>query len=1018
MIDLIDYDKNWLFYRRTNSDENLRMDINSSDHLSAYVLDSIPVACYLLDRLGNFVYLNRHAELFFQLSKESILGKNVWEVFPESISTHCYTSINMALSGQQSSTYEYISAVSGAWISLTAFPAENGGAIVMFSEIEELKTSKNQYQTLLENTPDTISRWNVGLQLLYANQIYTQKTGRTLEKILGLRLIEIGQSPEVALPWMEKMKEVFSTGQTQEYYHSYPGPYGELFYFSKMVPEFDSLGAVASVLSIDRDITTLKKVEQELEAQTHFIHSIMDTMPDVVSVVRLPSRKLEYINRDPLMLVGYTKEELISLSSEKGTDHLVHADDLQLLLAYYSRVRLLKDGETDQLEYRVRHKNGGYIWLNLRAAVFRRNEQGEATYAFHIWRDVTQKKNAELELKESKDLLHSIFDAAPNSISVFNILYNKKKDIEDFEILMFNEFTLKTTGLSSKDVVGKRYSELFPHTLTTGIFDAFKKVALSGIPADFETWYAGEGMQHWFRFKVAKLNNLLVAITDDITEHKQIEIKSKNNLDMLQSVFDSTLIGMSVLEAVRDEQGVITDFLIKMVSKELEKETNRKDLVGRLYFQEYPGIRSAGLFDIMLRVMETAKPEGKEYAYTFDGFNKWYSCNFVKMGDGLVATNMDITERKDAERAIKENAALINSIADSAPDMVYAIDLVNRKQIYSNYKIAALLNKSPQQIRHLDISFYDDFIHPEDRNNFYNNLKELRNAADSQVSELTYRLIDANGLTHWIRTRRSIYKYDESGRPSHIVGVSEDISEQKELQEKNHQLWLQHDAAKEQQRQEIFRVTLRVQEEERKRISETLHNSIGQILYGVKLTLDRLKMNLGEEGHKQQKILNEAQELLTNCIKESRRISHELMPPALEDFGLKAALEDVCLQLKGQVSFNCYFTGDPLALDRYIQLSVYRMVQELMVNIIKHAKATHAVVRIVVERKSTRIEVEDNGKGFTYADVKNKGIGLSTIHAKVKLLNGKTDIKSNDLGTTIQITLPIDLAETYSETKK
>lgn len=370
---------------------------------------------------------------------------------------------------------------------------------------------------------------------------------------------------------------------------------------------------------------------------------------------------------------------------------------------------------------------------------------------------------------------------------------------------------------------------------------------------------------------------------------------------------------------------------------------------------------------------------------------------------------MDISERKYAETAIRENAALINSIADSAPDMVYAIDLVNRKQIYSNYKIAALLNKSVQEIRHLDLSFYDAFIHPEDRNNFYNNLDELRSASDSQVRELTYRLIDANGELHWIRTRRSIYRYDESGRPSHIVGVSEDITEQKELQERNHRLWLEHNEAKKQQRQEIFRVTLKVQEQERKRISETLHNGIGQMLYGIKLTLDRLKPSLSGNGPEQQQIWVEAQEMLTNCIKENRQLSHELMPPALEDFGLKAAIEDVCWQLRGPVSFSCHFTGDPLALDKYIQLSIYRIVQELMVNIIKHAQATRALVRIVIGDRETRIQVEDNGGGFTWAKVKNNGIGLSTIEANVKLLNGKTEIKSDGSGTSILITLPINL---------
>src|SRR5687768_16159791 len=98
------------------------MKIESSDHFSEYLLNSIPVACYLLDRDSKFVYLNREAERFFQLEKHTVIGRNVWEVFTESRKTHCYTSINSALSGKQSEVYEYISAVSNLWISLTAYP--------------------------------------------------------------------------------------------------------------------------------------------------------------------------------------------------------------------------------------------------------------------------------------------------------------------------------------------------------------------------------------------------------------------------------------------------------------------------------------------------------------------------------------------------------------------------------------------------------------------------------------------------------------------------------------------------------------------------------------------------------------------------------------------------------------------------------------------------------------------------------------------------------------------------------
>src|SRR5690606_34499838 len=120
----------------------------------------------------------------------------------------------------------------------------------------------------------------------------------------------------------------------------------------------------------------------------------------------------------------------------------------------------------------------------------------------------------------------------------------------------------------------------------------------------------------------------------DITEIKKAEREMKENRDLLQSILDNSFIGMSVLKAVRDASGNILDFEIRLTNQELNKETGRTDLLGKRYAQEFPGIRLSGVFDVMLRVMETGKCEGLEYFYPYDGFNKWFSCMFVKMDDG------------------------------------------------------------------------------------------------------------------------------------------------------------------------------------------------------------------------------------------------------------------------------------------------------------------------------------------------------------------------------------------------
>ncbi len=482
----------------------------------------------------------------------------------------------------------------------------------------------------------------------------------------------------------------------------------------------------------------------------------------------------------------------------------------------------------------------------------------------------------------------------------------------------------------------------------------------------------------------------------------------KNSRDELETIYNSTLMSMSVLSPIIDDKGQITDFQIALVNKALEKETGREDLIGKHYAKEFPGIKKVGLFDIMLKVMETGLPQTTEYFYPHEGFDKWYSCMFVKMGDSLLATNLDISERKIAEQLSLENSAMIQGIANSAPDMLYAINLLSLEQFYSNQRIEQLVQKSQSEIKSMGKDFFEQFIHPEDKENFYNNLNELKGKLPKkETKELIYRLIDAKGYIHWIKTKSTAYVRDENGFSTHIVGISQDITKQKELEEKNKQLTLERQELEKQQQKEILKATLNAQEEERQRIAESLHNGLGQVLYGVKTSLERLNLVNSNTVEDNINILNRAKELLSMCIQESRKISHELMPSILEDFGLKASIKDVCNQLKGKTHFNCTFSNLDLQLDKYVQLAVYRIVQELSLNIMKHADAKNAHIDVSVISNQIHIMAKDNGKGFDLKRDRKKGIGLKTIESKVKLLNGKINMISNSSETLIRIQFPL-----------
>jgi signal transduction histidine kinase len=210
-----------------------------------------------------------------------------------------------------------------------------------------------------------------------------------------------------------------------------------------------------------------------------------------------------------------------------------------------------------------------------------------------------------------------------------------------------------------------------------------------------------------------------------------------------------------------------------------------------------------------------------------------------------------------------------------------------------------------------------------------------------------------------------------------------------------------------QQQHNLLKAIINTQEEERRRISENLHNSLGQLLYAAKIALELIKVQDVTRIDENERSISRSKSLLSDCIVESRRMSHELMPKCLEAFGLKAAINEVCSQLNGITKFDCSISGILLKPNKYLDIAIYRIVQELMMNVVKHSKATLALVNVNIQKKIISIKVEDNGKGFVIDNSHNKGIGLQIIENNLRHFHGKINISSSSSkGTIVNVTLP------------
>jgi signal transduction histidine kinase len=206
---------------------------------------------------------------------------------------------------------------------------------------------------------------------------------------------------------------------------------------------------------------------------------------------------------------------------------------------------------------------------------------------------------------------------------------------------------------------------------------------------------------------------------------------------------------------------------------------------------------------------------------------------------------------------------------------------------------------------------------------------------------------------------------------------------------------------------EATEAVLKGEEQERARLAKDLHDGLGGMLSGIKYSFNTMKGNLIMTPENQQ-AFDRSMDMLDSSIKEMRRVAHNMMPEALVKFGLDAALKDYCNDIDGSgalhVSYQSYGL-EQAEIDQTMAITLYRIVQELVNNALKHAAAKTAIVQVTKTGQTISVTVEDDGKGFDPAiSDRSGGIGWSNIRNRVEFLKGKLDIRSEaDKGTSVHI---------------
>ncbi|WP_232199115.1 HAMP domain-containing sensor histidine kinase [Thermosinus carboxydivorans] len=228
--------------------------------------------------------------------------------------------------------------------------------------------------------------------------------------------------------------------------------------------------------------------------------------------------------------------------------------------------------------------------------------------------------------------------------------------------------------------------------------------------------------------------------------------------------------------------------------------------------------------------------------------------------------------------------------------------------------------------------------------------------------------------------------------------------------EKENNLLLEELRHKEAMRAFLIKKLFTIQEDERKRISRELHDETGQLLASL---LAYMKLLLSKLTDQQQKeLLQEARDVAVNALEGLRKIAVELRPPVLDDLGVTAAMQKYIQTFSGQQGLKVHFSvpEKQLELDPEVSLALYRILQESLTNIAKHARASNVYVCLSAAGQTVRLVVRDDGLGIDggleSAGQKNR-LGIYGMKERAELLGGSLDIHSeNGCGTVVIATLP------------
>ena len=363
----------------------------------------------------------------------------------------------------------------------------------------------------------------------------------------------------------------------------------------------------------------------------------------------------------------------------------------------------------------------------------------------------------------------------------------------------------------------------------------------------------------------------------------------------------------------------------------------------------------------------------------------------------------DVQRRKKLEASLRESEERFRKFTQASQDIIILFDIAG-KGLYTNPAVKTLLGYNDEEFKDKPLR---KALHPDDRKKVREEISTLL-ATNRPPMAREVKVQKKNG--DYLDMEMNLFCIDLISGERIVGSVIRDISQRK----KDEELLRLSEA----RLSDLSAMLITAQDDERRRISMELHDEFGQSLAALKLQLRAMENSLyNSNSSEKERIVDSLRELrqyVNIQIENVRTLSRELWPMMVDDLGVDAAFENLISNFLSYTDIELDMNMEPVGQFFSVeeQRHLYRLLQESLNNIIKHADATNLQVSARQVEENIVLAVHDNGCGFDVDAVssytgKTRGIGLQAIAERVKILNGKMEINSRPgMGTSIIFTLP------------